>query len=294
MIAILLTPPLPPPQVRGLHDGDKKIGEMHWWGLLKDWWWDSSNEGFACSIFDALAHIHWGSMVSEHSVVTVCLFAVCIGDNLNRSSDHVTIHLEGQLLQDIGVAVKFHGKLLLLLQILLERLVFIDRSDVPPDQLDIALPETTELQGEGLAYAGVETCLVAQLLRFHCGRSAGKHVQMQQTTSKAALFCDLANGSVMATLTAVASSFGQHILVALQEMEHANLPSGQTEDDGAGALDEGFRRVLFGLESGNGHVGLSREAGDLLLETCGRYIRQQQPPVGQVDLYVQFWIRCES
>ena len=58
-------------KVGGLHDNDKKIGEMHRRGLLQDWWWESSNEEFTCSIFGALGRRYWGSMAGEHSVVTV-------------------------------------------------------------------------------------------------------------------------------------------------------------------------------------------------------------------------------
>ena len=58
-------------KVEALHESDQKIGDMHRRGLLRDWWWDSSNEEFTCSIFGALRRRHWGSMASEHSVVTV-------------------------------------------------------------------------------------------------------------------------------------------------------------------------------------------------------------------------------
>lgn len=58
-------------KVGGLHDSDKKIGEMHRLGLLQGWWWESSDEEFVCSIFGALGRRHWGSMADEHSVITV-------------------------------------------------------------------------------------------------------------------------------------------------------------------------------------------------------------------------------
>ena len=58
-------------KVEGLHESNPKIGDMHRQGLLRDWWWDSSNEEFTCSIFGALRRRHWDSMAGEHSVVTV-------------------------------------------------------------------------------------------------------------------------------------------------------------------------------------------------------------------------------
>lgn len=58
-------------KVGGLCDSDKKLGEMHRRGLLQDWWWQSSNEEFACAIFGALARRYWGSIAGEHSVITV-------------------------------------------------------------------------------------------------------------------------------------------------------------------------------------------------------------------------------
>lgn len=58
-------------KVGGLHDSDKKIGDMHRRGLLQDWWWESSDEEFVCSIFSALARRYWRSMAGEHSSITV-------------------------------------------------------------------------------------------------------------------------------------------------------------------------------------------------------------------------------
>ena len=58
-------------KVGGLHDSDQKIGDMHRRGLLRDWWWDSSNEEFTCTIFGALGRRHFGSMAGEHSAVTI-------------------------------------------------------------------------------------------------------------------------------------------------------------------------------------------------------------------------------
>lgn len=58
-------------KVGGLHDSDQKIGDMHRRGLLRDWWWESSNEKFVCSIFNALGRRYRGSMAGEHSVITV-------------------------------------------------------------------------------------------------------------------------------------------------------------------------------------------------------------------------------
>ena len=58
-------------KVAGLHEIDPKIGDMHRRGLLRDRWWDSSNEEFTCSIFGALKRRHSGSMAGEPSVVTV-------------------------------------------------------------------------------------------------------------------------------------------------------------------------------------------------------------------------------
>ncbi len=58
-------------KVGGLHDNDKKIGEMHQRQLLQDWWWESSNEEFTCSIFGALGRRYWDSIACEHSVITV-------------------------------------------------------------------------------------------------------------------------------------------------------------------------------------------------------------------------------
>ncbi|KAL8917912.1 MAG: hypothetical protein Q9208_007655 [Pyrenodesmia sp. 3 TL-2023] len=55
----------------GLHEKDTKIGDMHRQGLLRHWWWESTDEDFVCSIFGALARRHWDSMTNTHSVVTV-------------------------------------------------------------------------------------------------------------------------------------------------------------------------------------------------------------------------------
>ena len=81
-------------KVGGLHDSDKKIGEMHRRGLLQDWWWESSNEEFTCSIFGALGRRHWDSVASEHSVITVfdrgvAMFeAVVVAVIAIKSADH--------------------------------------------------------------------------------------------------------------------------------------------------------------------------------------------------------------
>ena len=81
-------------KVGGLHDSDPKIGDMHRRGLLRDWWWDSSNEEFTCSIFDALTRRHCDSMAGEHSVVTIfdrgaAMFeAVAVAVIATKSSDH--------------------------------------------------------------------------------------------------------------------------------------------------------------------------------------------------------------
>lgn len=80
-------------KIGGLHDSDKKIGEMHRQGLLQSWWWESSDEEFACSIFGAVARRYWGSVAGEHSVVTVfdrgaaMLEAVAVAVIAIKSSD---------------------------------------------------------------------------------------------------------------------------------------------------------------------------------------------------------------
>ena len=58
-------------KIGGLHDSDKRIGEMYRRGLLRDWWWESSNEEFACTIFGALARRDCNPMGVENSVVSV-------------------------------------------------------------------------------------------------------------------------------------------------------------------------------------------------------------------------------
>ena len=81
-------------KVGGLHDSDEKIGEMHRRGLLQDWWWESSNEDFTCSIFGALGRRHQGSVASKHSVITVfdrgvAMFeAVVVAVIATKSADH--------------------------------------------------------------------------------------------------------------------------------------------------------------------------------------------------------------
>lgn len=80
-------------KIGGLHDSDQKIADMHRRGLLWDWWWDSSNEEFTCSIFSALARRHWGSVAGEHRVVTIfdrgaAMFeAVAVAVIATKSSD---------------------------------------------------------------------------------------------------------------------------------------------------------------------------------------------------------------
>ena len=80
-------------KIGGLHDSDHKIADMHRRGLLRDWWWDSSNEEFTCSIFSALGRRHLGSVASEHRVVTIfdrgaAMFeAVAVAAIATKSSD---------------------------------------------------------------------------------------------------------------------------------------------------------------------------------------------------------------
>lgn len=53
----------------GLHETDTKTGEMHQQGLLKGWWWDSSQEDFVCSIISALACRHRDSIANTRSEI---------------------------------------------------------------------------------------------------------------------------------------------------------------------------------------------------------------------------------
>ena len=81
-------------KVSGLHDSDKKIGEMYRQGILQKWWWESSNEEFTCSIFGALGRRHWDSIANEHSVITVfdrgifMFEAVVVAVIAVKSADH--------------------------------------------------------------------------------------------------------------------------------------------------------------------------------------------------------------
>ena len=80
-------------KIGGLHDSDPRIADMHRRGLLRDWWWDSSNDEFTCSIFSALGRRYWGSMAGEHRVVTIfdrgaAMFeAVAVAVIATKSSD---------------------------------------------------------------------------------------------------------------------------------------------------------------------------------------------------------------
>lgn len=81
-------------KVGGLHEKDTKIGEMHRQGLLKYWWWESTNEDFVCSIVGALARRHWDSMTNTHSVVSLvdrgaAMFeAVAVAVIATKRADH--------------------------------------------------------------------------------------------------------------------------------------------------------------------------------------------------------------
>ncbi|KAL8681158.1 MAG: hypothetical protein Q9186_002690 [Xanthomendoza sp. 1 TL-2023] len=58
-------------KVGGLHETDMKIGKMHRQGLLHQWWWESSDEEFACSIVGALTRRYRDAMTDTQSAVTV-------------------------------------------------------------------------------------------------------------------------------------------------------------------------------------------------------------------------------
>lgn len=49
-----------------LHDWDKRIGDMVKSDGLQDWWWDSSDENFVCTIFGAVGRRYWGSLADQH------------------------------------------------------------------------------------------------------------------------------------------------------------------------------------------------------------------------------------
>ena len=81
-------------KIGGLHNSDEKIGEMHRQGLLRYWWWGSSNEDFTCSIFGALGRRKFDSIASEYSVINifdrgVAMFqAVAVAVFAIKSADH--------------------------------------------------------------------------------------------------------------------------------------------------------------------------------------------------------------
>ncbi|KAL9577656.1 MAG: hypothetical protein Q9212_006227 [Teloschistes hypoglaucus] len=81
-------------KVGGIHPTDPKIGGLHQRGLLSTWWWDSSNEDFACSIFSAVARRHWGAMAVGQDSVTIydrgpSMFeAVVVAVMATKSLDH--------------------------------------------------------------------------------------------------------------------------------------------------------------------------------------------------------------
>ncbi|KAL8938239.1 MAG: hypothetical protein Q9216_003999 [Gyalolechia sp. 2 TL-2023] len=55
----------------GLHETNTKIGEMHRQGLLKDWWWESSQEEFVCSIVSALTARYRDAITNVYSEISV-------------------------------------------------------------------------------------------------------------------------------------------------------------------------------------------------------------------------------
>ncbi|KAL9632918.1 MAG: hypothetical protein Q9204_003609 [Flavoplaca sp. TL-2023a] len=57
-------------KVGGLHQTpETKIGVLHRRGRLQEWWWESSNEDFVCSIVQALTRRYCDSVITAHSDV---------------------------------------------------------------------------------------------------------------------------------------------------------------------------------------------------------------------------------
>lgn len=78
----------------GLHDTDTKIGNLHRQGLLKDWWWKSTQEDFISSITSALVQRYQDSVANAHSKIvifdrgTTMFEAVAVAMTAMKRSDH--------------------------------------------------------------------------------------------------------------------------------------------------------------------------------------------------------------
>ncbi|KAG8529858.1 uncharacterized protein KY384_005339 [Bacidia gigantensis] len=86
-----------------LHDCDTKMSQVVQSGKFRDWWWDSTDEDFVCTIFGALGRRYWNSLAAEHiSIIvfdrgTTMFHAVAVAMLAIKREDHDLIRARTRL-----------------------------------------------------------------------------------------------------------------------------------------------------------------------------------------------------